>query len=135
RPLHAGGHPRAHDRQPRRQARQLRPAREEPLRRRALVGVRPGAFGLGLLRAAGRRARIARRRSRLRPRKVAISQLLRPDSRVNRSYPRMAMAKDTEKLIRQLSLISFLMAERRPVTALEIKQEVEGYSDMNDEAF
>src|SRR6059036_1218128 len=47
----------------------------------------------------------------------------------------MAMAKDTEKLIRQLSLISFLMAERRPVTALEIKQEVEGYSDMNDEAF
>src|SRR5438046_2288763 len=46
-----------------------------------------------------------------------------------------AMAKDTEKLIRQLSLISFLMAERRPVTALEIKQEVEGYSDMNDEAF
>src|SRR5215213_3430924 len=37
------------------------------------------------------------------------------------------MAKDTEKLIRQLSLISFLMAERRPITALEIKQEVEGY--------
>ena len=45
------------------------------------------------------------------------------------------MAKDTEKLIRQLSLISFLMAERRPVTALEIKQDVEGYSQMNDEAF
>jgi proteasome accessory factor C len=45
------------------------------------------------------------------------------------------MAKDTEKLIRQLSLISFLMAERRSVTALEIKQEVEGYSGMNDEAF
>ena len=45
------------------------------------------------------------------------------------------MAKDTEKLIRQLSLISFLMAERRPVTALEIKQEVEGYSGMNDDAF
>src|SRR5918994_249495 len=42
------------------------------------------------------------------------------------------MAKDTEKLIRQLSLISFLMAERRPVTALEIKQDVEGYSQMND---
>ena len=36
------------------------------------------------------------------------------------------MAKDTEKLIRQLSLISFLMAERRPVTALEIRREVEG---------
>ena len=45
------------------------------------------------------------------------------------------MAKDTEKLIRQLSLISFLMAERRPVTALEIKEEVEGYSGMNDDAF
>jgi proteasome accessory factor BC len=45
------------------------------------------------------------------------------------------MAKDTEKLIRQLSLISFLMAERRPVTALEIKSDVEGYSQMNDEAF
>jgi predicted DNA-binding transcriptional regulator YafY len=45
------------------------------------------------------------------------------------------VAKDTEKLIRQLSLISFLMAERRPVTALEIKQEVEGYSTMNDDAF
>ena len=28
------------------------------------------------------------------------------------------MAKDTEKLIRQLSLISFLMANRRPVSAL-----------------
>jgi len=45
------------------------------------------------------------------------------------------MAKDTEKLIRQLSLISYLMAERRSVTALEIKQEVEGYSGMNDDAF
>ncbi|HEY0392188.1 MAG TPA: WYL domain-containing protein [Solirubrobacterales bacterium] len=45
------------------------------------------------------------------------------------------MAKDTEKLIRQLSLISFLMAQGRPVSALEIKREVEGYSDMNDDAF
>ncbi|MGZ5342972.1 MAG: WYL domain-containing protein, partial [Solirubrobacterales bacterium] len=45
------------------------------------------------------------------------------------------MAKDTEKLIRQLSLISFLMAQGRPVQALEIKQEVEGYSSMNDDAF
>jgi predicted DNA-binding transcriptional regulator YafY len=45
------------------------------------------------------------------------------------------VAKDTEKLIRQLSLISFLMANRRPVSALEIKQEVEGYSSMNDDAF
>lgn len=45
------------------------------------------------------------------------------------------MAKDTEKLIRQLSLISFLMANRRPVSALEIKSEVEGYSSMNEDAF
>src|SRR6478736_3139628 len=50
-------------------------------------------------------------------------------------YPALAMAKDTEKLIRQLSLISFLMAQGRPVSALEIKREVEGYSDMNDDAF
>jgi proteasome accessory factor BC len=45
------------------------------------------------------------------------------------------VAKDTEKLIRQLSLISFLMANGRPVSALEIKREVEGYSSMNDDAF
>src|SRR3977135_4295407 len=45
------------------------------------------------------------------------------------------MAKDTEKLIRQLSLISYLMAERRPVTALEIRRDVEGYSGMNGEGF
>jgi proteasome accessory factor C len=46
------------------------------------------------------------------------------------------VAKDTEKLIRQLSLISFLMAEYRPVSALEIRQDVEGYAQMtSDEAF
>src|ERR1700744_5412947 len=45
------------------------------------------------------------------------------------------MAKDTEKLIRQLSLISSLMAERRPVTAPEIRRDVEGYSAMNEDAF
>lgn len=45
------------------------------------------------------------------------------------------MAKDTEKLIRQLSLISYLMAERRPVTASEIRRDVEGYSAMNEDAF
>jgi predicted DNA-binding transcriptional regulator YafY len=47
----------------------------------------------------------------------------------------VVVAKDTEKLIRQLSLISFLMANRRPVSALEIKREVEGYSSMNEDAF
>jgi proteasome accessory factor C len=45
------------------------------------------------------------------------------------------MAKDTEKLIRQLSLIAYLMAERRPVTATEIRRDVEGYSDMTEDAF
>jgi proteasome accessory factor BC len=50
-------------------------------------------------------------------------------------YLPSGMAKDTEKLIRQLSLISYLMAERRPVTALEIRRDVEGYSGMNEDAF
>ncbi len=45
------------------------------------------------------------------------------------------MAKDTEKLIRQLSLIAYLMAERRTVTATEIRRDVEGYSDMTEDAF
>jgi proteasome accessory factor C len=45
------------------------------------------------------------------------------------------LAKDTEKLIRQLSLITYLMAERRPVTATEIRRDVEGYSDMTEDAF
>src|SRR5438876_350603 len=44
------------------------------------------------------------------------------------------MAKDTEKLIRQLLLISYLMAERRPVTAQEIWRDVEAYSAMNEAA-
>src|SRR3954451_14358766 len=50
-------------------------------------------------------------------------------------YLAPSMAKDTEKLIRQLSQISYLMAERRPVTALEIRRDVEGYSGMNEDAF
>jgi len=45
------------------------------------------------------------------------------------------LAKDTEKLIRQLSLIAYLMAERRTVTATEIRRDVEGYSDMTEDAF
>src|SRR3954465_11319336 len=58
---------------------------------------------------------------------------LRPDP--GRACHTRTMAKDTEKLIRQLSLISYLMAERRPVTALEIRRDVEGYSGMNEDAF
>jgi hypothetical protein len=45
------------------------------------------------------------------------------------------VSHDTDKLIRQLSLVAFLMAERRPLTARDIKQTVEGYSEMSDEAF
>src|SRR4051795_3624084 len=45
------------------------------------------------------------------------------------------MSHDTDKLIRQLSLVAFLMAERRALTARDIKSTVEGYSEMSDEAF
>ena len=45
------------------------------------------------------------------------------------------MSHDTDKLIRQLSLVAFLMAERRPLTARDVKSDVEGYSEMSDEAF
>jgi proteasome accessory factor C len=45
------------------------------------------------------------------------------------------MSHDTDKLIRQLSLVAFLMAERRPLTARDVKTHVEGYSEMSDEAF
>jgi proteasome accessory factor C len=45
------------------------------------------------------------------------------------------LSHDADKLIRQLSLIAFLMAERRPLTARDIKSCVEGYSEMSDEAF
>jgi proteasome accessory factor BC len=45
------------------------------------------------------------------------------------------VSHDTDKLIRQLSLVSYLMAERRPITARDVKQNVEGYSEMSDEAF
>ena len=45
------------------------------------------------------------------------------------------MSHDTDKLIRQLSLVAFLMAELRPLTARDVKGNVEGYSEMSDEAF
>jgi predicted DNA-binding transcriptional regulator YafY len=45
------------------------------------------------------------------------------------------LSHDTDKLIRQLSLVAFLMAERRAVTARDIKGNVEGYQEMSDEAF
>src|SRR5437667_8224870 len=45
------------------------------------------------------------------------------------------MSHDTDKLIRQLSLVAFLMAQRRLLTARDVKQNVEGYQGMSDEAF
>jgi len=45
------------------------------------------------------------------------------------------VSHDTDKLIRQLSLVAFLMAERRPLTARDVKSNVEGYQEMSDEAF
>ncbi len=47
----------------------------------------------------------------------------------------MTISHDADKLIRQLSLVAFLMAERRALTAREVKSCVEGYADMSDEAF
>ena len=48
---------------------------------------------------------------------------------------RLVLTHDADKLIRQLSLVAYLMAEQRPVTARDVKTHVEGYSDMGDEAF
>jgi predicted DNA-binding transcriptional regulator YafY len=45
------------------------------------------------------------------------------------------VSHDTDKLIRQLSLVAFLMAERRLLTARDVKSNVEGYQEMSDEAF
>ena len=48
---------------------------------------------------------------------------------------RLGMSHDTDKLIRQLSLVAYLMVDRRALTARDVKQNVEGYSEMSDEAF
>lgn len=45
------------------------------------------------------------------------------------------MAKNDEKTLRQLSLLSFLLAAGRPVTAREVRESVEGYAGMTDQAF
>ena len=46
-----------------------------------------------------------------------------------------ALTHDADKLIRQLSLVAYLMVEQRPITARDVKSNVEGYSAMGDEAF
>jgi proteasome accessory factor BC len=45
------------------------------------------------------------------------------------------LTHDADKLIRQLSLVAYLMAEQRPVTSRDVKNNVEGYANMGDEAF
>src|SRR3984885_11004693 len=147
RSLHAGGDARPHDRQPRRPTRQLRSAREGPPGRCAVVGLRQGAGRRRVLRAAGRGRppsgltrlvnaplQLPGKRPQIAFRFGSPGAPLRR-SRASRTTVAAGMAKDTEKLIRQLSLISYLMAERRPVTAQEIRRDVEGYSAMNEDAF
>jgi len=43
--------------------------------------------------------------------------------------------RDDDKLVRQLSLVAYLMSQQRPVTADEIHESVEGYGGMSDQAF
>lgn len=45
------------------------------------------------------------------------------------------MSRDKDKTIRQLSLLAFLLSRKRPVTAREIHEQVEGYGQMSDETF
>jgi len=45
------------------------------------------------------------------------------------------LTHDADKLIRQLSLVAYLMAEQRPITARDVKLNVEGYANMKDEAY
>ena len=51
------------------------------------------------------------------------------------AYTPSSVTPDTDKLVRQLSLVAYLMAERRSASARDVKQAVEGYSEMSDEAF
>ncbi len=46
-----------------------------------------------------------------------------------------SMRREEEKLVRQLSLVAFLLSKPRPRTAHEIREWVEGYADMSDETF
>lgn len=45
------------------------------------------------------------------------------------------MSRDEDKLVRQLSLLSFLLSRPRPFTAREVQESVEGYAGMGDETF
>jgi proteasome accessory factor C len=43
--------------------------------------------------------------------------------------------RDDDKLVRQLSLVAYLMSLQRPVTAEEVHEAVEGYGGMSEQAF
>lgn len=45
------------------------------------------------------------------------------------------MSRNKDKLIRQLSLVSFLLSRRRPFSAREVQESVEGYAEMSDDTF
>ena len=45
------------------------------------------------------------------------------------------MTLEKDKLVRQLSLVAYLMSTRRPVTARDVRESVEGYAEMGDDAF
>jgi len=45
------------------------------------------------------------------------------------------MSRDEDKLIRQLSLLSFLLSQPRSFTARQVQESVEGYSEMSDDTF
>ncbi|MBN1629843.1 MAG: WYL domain-containing protein, partial [Thermoleophilia bacterium] len=45
------------------------------------------------------------------------------------------MSRDEDKLIRQLSLLSYLLSRSRPSTGRDIQMSVEGYSEMSDDTF
>ncbi len=45
------------------------------------------------------------------------------------------MSRDEDKLIRQLSLLSFLLSRQRPFTARDVQESVEGYAEMSDDTF
>lgn len=45
------------------------------------------------------------------------------------------MARDEDKLIRQLSLLAFLLSRSRPCTAREVHECVEGYGGMSEDTF
>lgn len=47
----------------------------------------------------------------------------------------MAMPLEKDKLVRQLSLVAYLMSMNRPITARDARECVEGYSHMGDDAF